>query len=321
VEVSVNERVILALMGPTAAGKTEIALALAERLPVALISVDSAMVYRGLDIGTAKPDCDQQRRHPHALIDIREPSETYSVGEFVTDARSAAAAALHSGRLPLLVGGTMLYFKAFREGIAELPRTSPAVRAELSDRARREGLEALHAELARVDPAAAARVHPRNPQRLLRALEVHRESGRPISSWWSAQTSEGVAAALGCRLLEIAIVPPRAEVDARIERRFAKMLEAGLVEEVELLRRRADLHSGLPSMRAVGYRQVWQHLEGHVDRAGMIENAVRATRSLAKRQRTWLRSFRTVRTIDSSSVDPVGEILQYLHAVSILGPH
>jgi tRNA dimethylallyltransferase len=308
-------------MGPTAAGKTDVALALAGRRPAALVSVDSAMVYRGMDIGTAKPDAATRSRNPHALVDIREPTQTYSVADFLEDSRRAVESALRAGRLPVLVGGTMLYFKAFREGIAGMPGASPEVRARLETRARDEGLGALHDELARIDPRAAAMVHPRNSQRLIRALEVHAMSGRPISSWWEEQSGGGVADALGCRLLEVAIVPPREEVDARIASRFAAMLEAGLLDEVETLRARPGMHARLPSMRCVGYRQVWEFLDARIDRAAMIEGAVRATRQLAKRQRTWLRSFRHVRVIDPSSVDPVAEILQTLEAVAILDRH
>lgn len=311
-------RTIVALLGPTAAGKTEVALALAERLPVSLISVDSAMVYRGMDIGTAKPDPATLARHPHALVDVRDPSESYSVADFLREATAAVEGAFRAGCLPVLVGGTMLYFKAFREGIADVPPTSPEVRRRLEARAAREGLEALHRELEALDPRAAAGIHPNNPQRLLRALEVYETSGRPISGWWQAQATRGVAEALGADLVEFALVPERSALGGRIERRFEAMLERGLVEEVARLRARGDIHPSLPSMRCVGYRQVWQYLEGAYDRATMIESAVRATRQLAKRQFTWLRSFRGVRAI-AAPADPTREILQYLDAVAILG--
>ena len=278
-------------MGPTASGKTAFALRIAERVPVDIISVDSAMVYRGMDIGTAKPSRDVLARHPHALIDIRDPAQTYSVGEFVADARTCVIAALERGRLPLLVGGTMLYFKAFRGGIAELPAAAAEIRAMLAERARHEGLAALHAELVRIDPVAAAAIHPNNPQRLLRALEVHAASGIPISEFWARQRGGGVADELDCRLLEFALEPPRAANYATIAQRFTEMLTGGLLDEVRALMARGDLQPPLPSMRAVGYRQVWQYLSGDIDRATMVDRAVVATRRLAKRQRTWLRNW------------------------------
>ena len=278
-------------MGPTASGKTDLALRIADRIACDIISVDSAMVYRTMDIGTAKPSAATLARYPHALIDIRDPARAYSVGEFLADARARVAAALDRGRLPLLVGGTMLYFKAFRGGMAELPTASAEIRAALEERAQREGLGALHVELASIDPAAAAAIHPNNPQRLLRALEVHAASGEPISALWARQRAGGVADELGCRLFEFALEPERSANHAAIAQRFDAMLEAGLLDEVRALTARGDLTPALPSMRAVGYRQVWQHLAGEIDRAAMIDRAVAATRQLARRQRTWLRNW------------------------------
>jgi tRNA dimethylallyltransferase len=288
---AVPQNTIVALMGATASGKTELAMRLADAMPVAIISVDSAMIYRGMDIGTAKPAAPLLERYPHQLIDLKDPRETYSAGEFVADARACCVEALANRRLPLLVGGTMLYFNAFKHGLADLPPTPPHVREALAVRARVEGLVALHEELGRIDPVAAERIHPNNPQRLLRALEVYTTSGRPISSFWEEQRHGGVAAALNCRLVEYAIEPPRAAIHARIETRFERMLDAGLLDEVRGLMARGDLSLQTPSMRAVGYRQVWQHLCGDVDYAAMITNAVAATRQLAKRQLTWLRSW------------------------------
>jgi tRNA dimethylallyltransferase len=302
--------VIVTLMGPTASGKTELAMRLADLLPVEIISVDSAMVYREMNIGTAKPTPDVLERYPHRLIDLKGPAESYSAGEFVADARACVASALNARRLPVLVGGTMLYFKAFKGGMADLPLTSNEIRAELEQRAQREGLGALHAELRRVDPVAAAGIHPNNPQRLLRALEVHAVSGRPISEFWARQSSGGVAQALGCRLLEFAIEPSRDVVNARIEQRFATMLNAGLLDEVRALMARGDLSPEKPSMRAVGYRQVWHHLSGEIDRSTMIERAVAATRQLAKRQRTWLRSWSDKTVLNDAT--EAGPILQSL---------
>jgi tRNA dimethylallyltransferase len=303
---------IVTLMGPTAAGKTELALRLADALPVAIISVDSAMIYRGLDIGTAKPARDVLARYPHALIDVKDPAQSYSVAEFVADARACVKTALSEGRVPLLVGGTMLYFKAFKRGLADLPPTPPAVREMLRQRARDEGLAALHAELVRVDPAAAQRIHPNNPQRLLRALEVYTVSGRPISEFWARQTPDDFASVHGCRLVEFAIEPARDVVHRRIETRFDAMLDAGLLAEVQRLMVRGDLSPDAPSMRAVGYRQVWQHLSGAIDFAQMRASAIAATRQLAKRQYTWLRSWSDKTLLNDSVEANVAGILQSL---------
>lgn len=314
-----TRRAIVALMGPTAAGKTRVAFELAERLPVDLVSVDSAMIYRGMDIGTAKPTRAELERFPHALIDIRDPAERYSVAEFLRDARATVAASLERGRLPVLVGGTMLYFRAFREGVADMPATPPAVRAALAHRAAEEGLPALHRELVAVDPVAAARIHPHNRQRLLRALEVFETSGRPISAWWANQGDGGVAAALDCDLVEMALLPDRDVLRSRIESRFVAMLEAGLLDEVRRLRARGDLSATMPSMRSVGYRQVWRHLEGESSETDMVAEALRATKGLAKRQITWLKSFAGVRCFDAAAPRIAEEILQTVEPLAILG--
>jgi tRNA dimethylallyltransferase len=283
---------VLAIVGPTASGKTAVALQVAARYSVHLVSIDSAMVYRGMDIGTAKPTRDELARFPHALVDIRDPAEPYSVAEFVRDADAAVRDGFAAGRMPLLVGGTMLYLRAFREGIAELPAADPAIREQLQREADARGWAALHEELARVDPTAAARIHPNNPQRLGRALEVYRASGRPISAWWREQAAAGVVQRLGMDLDVIAIMPDsRAELHARIATRFAAMLDAGFVDEVAALRARGDLHPRLPSMRTVGYRQVWDYLGGELDRDAMSAGAIAATRQLARRQLTWLRGW------------------------------
>jgi len=275
------------LMGPTGAGKTDAALALAARLPVEIVSVDSAMVYRGLDIGTAKPDAAARARVPHHLIDIRDPAERYSVAEFVRDATQAIAAVAARGRSALLVGGTMLYFRALQSGLAALPAADQGLRAELARRARAEGWPALHAELARVDPAAAARIRPNDAQRIQRALEVYRLTGRPLSE---AQRQD-LKGAAGGGFLKLVLAPPeRATLSARLEARFDAMLAAGLLAEVEALKRRGDLDAELPALRAVGYRQLWAHLEGACDLRTARELAIRATRQLAKRQYTWLKS-------------------------------
>ena len=280
------------LLGPTAAGKTDLALALAERLPCHLISMDSAMVYRGLDIGTAKPSPALRARFPHALIDIRDPAESYSAAAFVQDADREAAAALKEGKLPVLVGGTMLYAQAFREGLAALPEPSPALREAIAARAARHGWPKLHAQLAARDPEAAAAIHPGNPQRLQRALEVLELTGRPISAFWREGSARPAQERLGAPLIELAIAPDdRALLHRRIARRFDAMLDAGFADEVRLLRRRADLHSGLPSLRTLGYRQMWRHLNGELSHRQMRDQALAATRQFAKKQLTWLRGW------------------------------
>lgn len=281
----------LCLMGPTASGKTPLALALAERLDADLISVDSALVYRGLDIGTAKPTAAERALHPHALVDIRDPADPYSAADFRSDAIAAMERARAAGRLPLLVGGTMLYFRVLEQGIAAMPVADPALRAQLDAEAERDGLPALHARLAAIDPEAAARIHPNNPQRLKRALEVHMQSGRPISEWWQ-DGADGDDVHARFALRRVALVPDdRARLHAMIETRFDAMLAAGLVDEVRALRARGDLHADLPALRAVGYRQVWAHLEGEFDAAQMRDRAIAATRQLARRQLTWLRRW------------------------------
>jgi tRNA dimethylallyltransferase len=275
------------LMGPTGAGKTDAALALAARLPVEIVSVDSAMVYRGLDIGTAKPPAELRARVPHHLIDIRDPAERYSAGEFLRDADAAMREIRGRGRLPLLVGGTMLYFRALQSGLASLPAADPALRAALDARARHEGWPALHRELAGVDPAAAARIRPNDSQRIQRALEVYALTGTPLSEL-QRQDLKGASDAA---FLKLVLAPrERASLDADLERRFDAMLAAGLVAEVAALARRADLDAELPALRAVGYRQVWAHLAGQCDLATARRAAIRATRQLAKRQYTWLRA-------------------------------
>ncbi len=274
------------LMGPTASGKTELAIALHERFPVDLISVDSAQIYRGMDIGTAKPDAATLQRAPHALIDIRDPTESYSAAEFRDDALAEMAAISGRGRVPLLVGGTMLYFRALSRGLATLPSASPEIRARLEAQAQEQGWQAMHDRLAQLDPEAAGRIHPNDPQRIQRALEVIELTGRPISDLQREQPDER----LGYRVKRIIACPqPRARLHARIEQRFSQMLEQGFLQEVERLRARGDLHRDLPSMRCVGYRQAWSWLEGEIDRTEFQRRTVAATRQLAKRQITWLR--------------------------------
>jgi tRNA dimethylallyltransferase len=281
----------LAILGPTASGKTALALELHERLPVDIISVDSAQVYRGMDIGTAKPDLETLARAPHRLVDIRDPAETYSGAAFIADARREMAAISAGGRIPLLVGGTMLYFQLLSEGIAELPPADAEVRAELAATAARHGWPHLHAELARIDPETAARLHPRHSQRIQRALEIYRVTGQPASRLLPMR-QRPVAA--DYELAMIALIPEdRRQLHDQIARRFAAMLDAGLLDEVRALRARGDLHGGLPALRTAGYRQAWAHLSGDCDATEMVAAAQAATRQLAKRQLTWLRSWRT----------------------------
>jgi tRNA dimethylallyltransferase len=325
--MSMSERLppAIFLMGPTAAGKTDLALELARTLPCELISVDSALIYRGMDIGTAKPDKAILAEFPHRLIDIRDPAESYSAAEFRADALAAMAEITARGRIPLLVGGTMLYYKALLEGLADMPGADPAVRAELEARAQAEGWQALHRELEAVDPESAARIHPNDPQRLIRALEVYRLGGMTMTALrqrQAAQNPPGDTPGAGhfpYTVAHLAIAPAQRQVlHARIAQRFQSMLEQGFVEEVERLRQRSDLHAGLPSIRAVGYRQVWDYLEGRLDQAQMRERGIIATRQLAKRQFTWLRSWPDLYWLDSLASDNLQHALKYLAAVSIL---
>jgi tRNA dimethylallyltransferase len=275
------------LMGPTASGKSAIALELAQLLPIEIVSVDSAQVYRGMDIGTAKPDAAARARVAHHLVDVIDPDQSYSAARFRADALAAIAGIRSRGRIPLLVGGTMLYFKALREGLSRLPPADARLRKELDERAAASGWPALHAELARVDPATAARLATTDSQRIQRALEVFRISGTPLSALQGARRSDDAP-----DFLAIALVPSdRAELHRRIADRFDAMLATGLVEEVRVLRRRFSLTGSMPSMRCVGYRQIWDVLEGAQAPGDLRERGIAATRQLAKRQLTWLRSM------------------------------
>ena len=286
------------LMGPTATGKTDAALRVREAADVDLVSVDSAMVYRGLDIGTAKPSKDVLARHPHALVDVAAPIEAYSVARFAADADAAVRHSLEAGRTPLLVGGTMLYFRAFRDGLDELPPADEALREAIAERARADGWPALHRELAMRDPDAAARIDPNNGPRIQRALEVLETTGRSITAHWGA-TAVPAAERFDCEVVEVAIEPPqRAELHQRIGERLEAMLRQGFVEEVRALRDDPHLHPELPSLRAVGYREVWQHLDGLCDHAEMVARIAAATRQVAKRQLTWLRGWRVPTVAD-----------------------
>ncbi|WP_071872973.1 tRNA (adenosine(37)-N6)-dimethylallyltransferase MiaA [Atopomonas hussainii] len=312
-----HEPAVVCLMGPTASGKTALALELADQLPVDLISVDSALVYRGMDIGTAKPDAATLARYPHQLVDILDPAQSYSAADFVTDAQAAIQASHAKGRIPLLVGGTMLYYKALLEGMASMPSADSQVRAALEARAAAEGWQALHDELARVDSESAARIHPNDPQRLLRALEVWQVSGKTMSQHRAEQAAVG--SHWPYRTVQLAIAPAeRAVLHERIVLRFAQMLEQGFVDEVIALRARGDLTADLPSMRAVGYRQAWDYLEGHLDYAGFQEKGIIATRQLAKRQFTWLRSWSDLIWLDSLKPNNLAVALKCLQEAQIL---
>ena len=278
---------ILHLCGPTASGKSSLAEKLAEQFDVELISVDSALIYRGMDIGSAKPDAETLARCHYHLIDLIEPEASYSAAKFVADTNAAIAQIQSRGRMPILVGGTMLYFRALTQGLSDLPTTDPALRAELMQELETRGLSALHAELARVDPTAAARIHPNDPQRTVRALEVYRQTGVPLSTQQLAWRTEAPAAE---NVLRFALYPDRAWLHERIALRFQQMLDAGFLDEVRTLMARPELSVEHTSMRAVGYRQAWQHLSGEFDANELFLRGVAATRQLAKRQITWIRS-------------------------------
>jgi tRNA dimethylallyltransferase len=286
---------LIALMGPTASGKTALAVEWVQSLDAELVSVDSALVYRGLEIGSAKPDTATLARAPHRLIDIRDPHETYSAADFDVDARRELADIARLGRLPILVGGTGLYFRALLHGLSGMPEADPAVRAEIEAEALTRGWPAMHAELALHDPEAAQRINVADTQRIQRALEVLRLTGRPISTW---QTS-AARKPFPWRVLKLVVAPTdRATLHDRIARRFDAMLRDGLLDEVRRLKADPRLHENLPSMRAVGYRQAWQHLDGDGDIASLRERGIAATRQLAKRQLTWLRSEHDARWFD-----------------------
>jgi tRNA dimethylallyltransferase len=312
----------LAIAGPTASGKTAAALAIAAELPVEIVSVDSALVYRGMDIGTAKPSAAELAAVPHHLIDIRDPRQAYSAAEFVADATRLAHEIAARGRHPLLVGGTMLYFKALFEGLDDMPRADASVRAAIETQAREQGWPALHAELARVDPLTAARLAPGDSQRIQRALEVYRVSGRPLSDFHTRRDDAQPSAPARATTL-ISLEPhDRAWLHARIAQRFDAMLAAGLLDEVRGLRARGDLHAHLPSMRCVGYRQAWELLDAHDARgldgafpmSELRERGIHATRQLAKRQLTWLRAMPQRQVVACDAPDALPQVLRLARA-------
>jgi len=292
-------------MGPTASGKTAVSLELTLRFPLEIVSVDSAQVFRDMDIGTAKPDPATLRATPHHLIDLITPEESYSAARFRSDALRVMAEITARGKIPLLAGGTLLYFKALRDGLSDLPPADATLRREIDAAAQERGWPALHADLARLDPAAAARLKPTDAQRIQRALEVVRLTGAPLAE--SLARRSGAAAPY--RLIPLALLPSdRAVLHQRIAQRFDAMLAAGLVDEVHALRRKYRLDAGLPSMRCVGYRQVWDHLEGQYDRVALREKGIAATRQLAKRQMTWLRGMADVPLLDCLAHDLAAQV-------------
>jgi len=305
----------IVIMGPTASGKTDLAIYLREHLPVELISVDSALVYKDMDIGTAKPDAETLAKAPHRLINFLDPAESYSAMRFRNDALREMADIVAQGRIPLLVGGTMLYFRALLHGLSELPSADPKVREQLEQQARELGWEAMHQKLAEIDPEAATRIHPNDPQRIQRALEVYELTGKSLSQLQKENRHKNE---LPYEIIKIAVSPAdRGVLHERIALRFKQMLEQGFVTEVERLFQRKDLHEQLPAIRAVGYRQVWQYLQGQMDYNEMVEKAIVATRQLAKRQLTWLRSETDLVWFDSLQPDYQQDVLKYLQDIPI----
>ena len=300
---------VLLLMGPTASGKTALALGIAERLPCEIVSVDSAQVYRGMDIGTAKPDVAARRGIAHHLIDILDPAESYSAARFRDDALRLIAEIRSRGRMPLLAGGTMLYFRALTQGLNDLPGADPALRARLEREAAQQGPAALHARLAELDGQTAARLHPNDQQRIQRALEIIELSGLTPTQFYAQSKSPGLEG----RVVKLALNPPaRSELHARIERRFHDMMAAGLLQEVRALHERGDLHADLPSVRSVGYRQLWQHLEGQWSLPEAVQRGVAATRQFAKRQLTWLRAELNAIWLNPNDADVLDKTLNLL---------
>ena len=301
----------LFLMGPTASGKTALAIELRQHLPVEIISVDSALIYKGMDIGTAKPDAAELALAPHRLIDILDPSVAYSAADFRRDALAAMHEITAQGKIPLLVGGTMMYFKALLEGLSPLPSADPEIRAQIETRAAQEGWQVLHDELSRIDPVAGTRIHPNDPQRLSRALEVYYISGKTRT-----ELTETAGENLPFNAYQFAIAPAdRKILHQRIEMRFQMMLKAGFEDEVRALYQRGDLHPDLPSIRCVGYRQMWSYLAGEISYDDMVYRGICATRQLAKRQMTWLRGWEGVQWLDSEQPEQsLKAVMQVLRA-------
>lgn len=302
-------RTAILLMGPTASGKTDVAISLCKRFPCDIISVDSALVYRGMDIGTAKPDAETLKRAPHRLVDIRDPEESYSAGDFVRDARAEMQAIFAAGRIPLLVGGTMMYFRALTGGIAELPSANNEIRRDIDARAEKLGWPAMHAELQAVDAVAAARINRNDSQRIQRALEVYKTSGKTLTQW----QLEGGAPVADVSYQKVALqIEPRKLLHDRIAARLDHMVEHGFIDELRGLRERPGVTRESPSMRSVGYRQFWNYLEEDCSLDEARDRALFATRQLAKRQLTWLRSEQSVFTVDPLEAGAIDTISRYL---------
>ena len=308
---------VICLMGPTASGKTSLAVELVQQHPFQIVSVDSAQIYQQMNIGTGKPQKGVLDIAPHRLIDFIDPAVPYSASQFRTDAFREIDEILEVGDTPLLVGGTMLYFRVLRDGLADMPHADPEIRAEIEKLAQEQGWEAVHQQLAAVDPDSAARIHPNDPQRTQRALEVYRISGKTITSFHAEMRAQQEAL-LPYNLHFFAIQPEdRGVLHDQIETRFRRMLNEGLVDEVQALRARGDLNHQLPSIKSVGYRQVWQYLDDEVDYDGMVERSIIATRQLAKRQLTWLRSWPSLQSLSNSSAHSVQHVLKYMDTISI----
>jgi len=296
------------IIGPTASGKTGLAIKLMEHFPIELISVDSALVYKGMDIGTAKPTAQELTKAPHRLISFLDPSQPYSAADFRNDALREMREITEAGNIPVLVGGTMLYYRALENGLAELPQADEEIRQKLTDKARQLGWDGLHQRLVEVDPVAGARIHPNDQQRIQRALEVFEITGKPLTT----HQQEARATALPYRLMKIALIPERGWIRDLAEKRFDQMLQQGFMEEVKMLHARDDLSADLPAIRAVGYRQAWDYLEGKLDKDEMRERAIIATRQLAKRQMTWMRSEPNIIRYDAQNYD-LQQIVADLH--------
>ena len=326
--VTANKPLVIMLMGPTACGKTALAMALSEILPIDIISVDSALVYRGMDIGTGKPTAAELAKAPHALVDIRDPADSYSVADFCLDARQTIIDSIANDRIPLLVGGTMMYFKALLEGLADMPAANATVREAIFAEAERQGWPALHRQLHDIDPAYANTIHPNHSQRISRGLEVYYISGKTMSNYRHQQYVNSTTPLLqdDYKIIQIALLPSdRSALHQCIEKRFKAMLASGLVDEVQSLFRRPDITAELPSMRTVGYRQVWQYLNAESDYDTMLLKGVAATRQLAKRQLTWLRRWPNLHNVVvelfAGNDDKVSqEIADAIHRIQLFLP-
>lgn len=313
-----QRRPAICLLGPTAAGKTALAVELVKRLPCEIINVDSAQIYRGMNIGTGKPDAATLAIAPHRLLGFLDPAEAYSASRFRSDALREMTSIQEQGRVPLLVGGTMLYFKALRDGLAVMPGANPAIRQQIAEMAQAKGWAHVHSQLQQVDPESAARIHPNDPQRLQRALEIFLHSGRSMTQWHRESNADALHSEIPFDLHFLSIQPrSRSVLHDRIARRFTQMLEQGLVEEVGKLRSRGDLDLSMPSMRAVGYRQVWQYIAGELSFDAMVEQGIIATRQLAKRQMTWLRSWHKLHDFDSENPETLELVLKFVDQIAI----